>query len=114
MGLAAMVVFGIGWIASNKYLETTRRHGKPNDDPGEIVIDEVAGQWLTLAFVPLDPLMYGTGFLLFRFFDIVKPWPVRMIDRLVKGGLGIMLDDIAAAIYAAVCLLLFQYFTGGS
>ena len=112
--VATTLAFFTGWIASNRYLNATRRGGTDKDDPSEIVIDEVAGQWLVLAVVPADPLLYGMGFLLFRFFDIVKPWPVNLFDRHVKGGLGVMLDDIAAAIYAAGCLLLFQYIAGGS
>ena len=74
------------------------------EDPGAIVIDEVAGQWLVLVAAPLDPLAYALAFLLFRIFDIWKPWPVRWADRHVKGGLGIMLDDILAAIYAVALL----------
>lgn len=112
--VAAALAFFAGWIASNIYLKATRQAGTRNEDPSEIVIDEVAGQWLVLAVVPADPLLYAIGFLLFRFFDIVKPWPANLIDRRVKGGLGVMLDDIAAAIYAAICLVLFQYLSGGS
>ena len=111
--VAAALAFFAGWLASNIYLNATRRADVEDEDPSEIVIDEVAGQWLVLAVVPVDALLYGMGFLLFRFFDIVKPWPVNLIDRRVKGGLGVMLDDIAAAVYAAGCLVLFQYFFGG-
>jgi phosphatidylglycerophosphatase A len=68
------------------------------------VIDEVAGQWLVLVAVPLDPLAYALALLLFRIFDIWKPWPVRWADRHVKGGLGIMLDDLLAAVYAVLVL----------
>lgn len=68
-------------------------------DPGQIVIDEVAGQMLSLLWLPLSIPLYGAGFLLFRFFDIVKPFPVRAADRL-HGGFGIMLDDIVAGLYA--------------
>ncbi len=71
-----------------------------------MVIDEVAGQWLTLALAaPLDPLFYAAGFLLFRVFDILKPWPVNWADDQLKGGLGIMADDIIAAGYAAGVLV---------
>ena len=69
-------------------------------DPAEIVIDEVAGQWLALLATPLAPLPYAAGFVIFRIFDIWKPWPVSWADRNVKGGLGIMLDDLLAAVYA--------------
>ena len=69
-----------------------------------MVIDEVAGQWLTLAAVAATPINFAIGFVLFRFFDIVKPWPASRIDRHMHGGMGIMLDDIVAAIYAGAML----------
>jgi len=75
-------------------------------DPGFIVVDEVAAQFLVLLAAPLNWRGYGAAFLLFRVFDIVKPWPVRAIERRVAGGLGIMLDDIAAALYAILLLLI--------
>jgi len=78
--------------------------GEP--DPGFIVIDEVAAQWMVLVATPLDWRLYIAAFLLFRVFDIVKPWPVRAIERRVAGGLGIMLDDVAAALYAILLLLI--------
>ena len=67
------------------------------DDPA-IVLDEVAGVWLVLAFVPSGALVMAAGFLLFRLFDIVKPWPVSWADRNIQGGLGVMLDDVVAGI----------------
>ena len=112
--VAGTLAFFTGWVATNIYLNASRRAGVDRKDPSEIVIDEVAGQWLVLAVVPIDALLYGMGFLLFRFFDIVKPWPVNLIDRRIKGGLGVMLDDVAAAIYAASCLVLFQLIAGVS
>jgi phosphatidylglycerophosphatase A len=74
-------------------------------DPGAVVIDEIAGQWLVLLAAPLDPLAYALAFLLFRGFDTWKPWPARWADRHVKGGLGIVLDDLLAAVYAVFVLL---------
>lgn len=71
-------------------------------DPGWVVIDEVAGQWLTLAVVPPNLLLYGIGFCAFRFFDILKPWPIRTLERTIPGALGVMVDDLAAAVYAGV------------
>jgi phosphatidylglycerophosphatase A len=68
------------------------------------VIDEIAGQWLVLVPAPLDPLAYILAFVLFRVFDIWKPWPVRWADHHVKGGFGIMLDDLLAAVYAVALL----------
>jgi phosphatidylglycerophosphatase A len=73
-------------------------------DCGKIVIDEIAGMLLTLYLVPFDWRWLLAGFLLFRLFDIVKPFPARRIDQRVKGGWGVMLDDIVAGVYANVSL----------
>lgn len=101
---AAAVCFAVGWWASAVYV---RRTGA--EDPGEVVIDEVAGQWLTLAAAPLDPLSYLAGFALFRLFDIWKPWPVRVADRRLGGGLGIMVDDVLAGLYALAVMILLDH-----
>ncbi len=92
-------LFALGVWASNAVLA---RGG--GSDPGYIVIDEIAAQILVLAVAPLAPLPYLAGFVLFRLFDIAKPWPVGWADRAVKGGLGVMLDDLLAAAYAAAIL----------
>jgi phosphatidylglycerophosphatase A len=73
------------------------------EDPGLVVVDEVAGQWLTLVALPLTPLTALFGFLLFRLMDIVKPWPARDLERL-PGGWGIMADDLAAGVCAQLAL----------
>ncbi len=84
-------------------------------DDGRIVWDEFAGQSIT--FLPLLYLnemswMWAlVGFALFRLFDVWKPWPIRVIDRQIDGGFGIMLDDIIAGLWAALCILLYFYFT---
>jgi len=96
---ASLGCFLVGWWAAAVYV---RRTGA--DDPSEVVIDEVAGQWLVLAAVPLDPVLYLAGFLLFRLLDITKPWPARWADRNIHGGLGVMLDDMLAAAYGAAAL----------
>lgn len=101
---AAGLVFLIGWWAS---AVVERRLG--THDSGLIVVDEVAGQWLTLVPCPLDPVLYAAGFLLFRAADIAKPWPASWADRHVGGGLGVMLDDILAAIYAAGVLAMLAW-----
>lgn len=75
-------------------------------DPQSIVIDELVGQCLTLVVVIPDPVAYAAGFVLFRFFDIVKPWPVGWANRRIVGALGVMADDLFAAIYAAGTLYL--------
>ena len=79
--------------------------GTQDKDPSPIVIDEVAGMWLTLTLAPLTPLGIMLAFALFRLFDIVKPWPVRWVDKNMDGATGIMLDDILAGIWAALVLL---------
>lgn len=99
--LAAAAVFALGLWAAERYMGAMRVH-----DPGTIVVDEVPAQWLTLAFVPLDLTVYALGFLLFRVADIVKPWPANWIDRRVGGALGVMADDVVAAVYAGLALYL--------
>jgi len=77
-------------------------------DFGGIVIDEWAGVWLTLIFVPLNLYNVVIGFVLFRLFDILKPWPIKWFDQRVDGGIGIMFDDVLAGILAALCLYWLQ------
>jgi len=80
------------------------------DDPKGVVWDEIVGYLITMLGLPLDWIWVLGGFLLFRLFDIWKPWPIRWVDRHIKGGLGIMLDDVIAAIFACVLLNLVAYF----
>jgi phosphatidylglycerophosphatase A len=104
-GLAVAALFGVGiWICA----ASARRLGV-HDHPG-IVWDEIVGYLATALAAPpgLGGLVAAFG--LFRLFDIVKPWPIRDLDHSLHGGLGIMLDDLAAAGYAALCLLIYQYF----
>lgn len=74
-------------------------------DPGPIVLDEVVGMLITLAFIPVGLSGALIGFLLFRLFDVVKPFPAGRLERL-HGGLGVMADDAMAAIYANIALRL--------
>ena len=76
-----------------------------HDHPG-IVWDEIAGFLLTMVAAPAGGLWIIVGFALFRLFDIWKPWPIRWLDRRVGGGWGIMLDDLVAGVFAALCLQL--------
>jgi phosphatidylglycerophosphatase A len=78
-------------------------------DPQFVVIDEVAGQWITLLFAPVAWKTVLAGFILFRAFDIVKPPPVRQLERLPQGT-GIVVDDVAAGIYALAVLQLLLHF----
>jgi len=103
--LAALAVFGLGVWASDRYMAAYRLH-----DPAAIVVDEVVGQLLTLALLPLTPTAYLLGFVLFRVADMLKPWPAAWIDRTVADAFGVMLDDVVAAIYAgALALLLLSW-----
>jgi phosphatidylglycerophosphatase A len=79
------------------------------DDPGFVVIDEVAGQMIALIGVPLHWKYLLASLILFRVFDIVKPLPLRRLEKL-PGGIGIMMDDVGAGIYALVLLWAWQYF----
>ena len=73
-------------------------------DPGLVVIDEIVGMLITMIAVPATPLAMAMGFILFRIFDIAKPFPVNFFDQRFHGGLGIMLDDVMAGIYSLVIL----------
>jgi len=73
-------------------------------DHGSIVWDEFAGFWITMIAAPVGWVWVLIGFVLFRFFDIIKPWPINWIDKKVTGGLGIMLDDVVAGVMAALVL----------
>ncbi len=95
LAVAAAAIFAIGWACSAIVVRRGHQH-----DPQFVVVDEVAGQWLTLVAAPLDPVHYAIGLVLFRIADIVKPWPASYIDRAWRGGLGVMTDDIVAGFYA--------------
>lgn len=105
--LAVAVAFAVGVWAAQR---TGRDLGVP--DHGAIVWDEVAAFLLVLFFVGADPLREGFAFLLFRFFDIVKPPPARLIDREWHTGFGVMADDIVAACYALLVFALWQRLFG--
>jgi phosphatidylglycerophosphatase A len=78
-------------------------------DPGVVVIDEVIGMLITLIGAPNNPLIWLAGFLLFRFFDIFKPYPIRLIDQRLNGGMGIVLDDVLAGVYSLIVLQILSY-----
>ena len=86
----------------------TARELAVHDHPG-IVWDEVVGYLITMIAAPPGWLWMLAGFALFRLFDIAKPWPIRWLDRQVGGGLGIMLDDVLAGVFALVCLQLMAF-----
>jgi phosphatidylglycerophosphatase A len=126
IGWAAVIVLGIGVFflgvsVSSLYM----RHANTGHDPKVIVIDELAGQWLTFAVwygwlvaitgslpaasgllteVSREPIYLALGFVLFRLCDIIKPWPISLADKRIKGGFGVMFDDVLAAILAGTML----------
>ncbi len=105
MIVVAIVLSGI-WLCG----QSAKRLGV-HDHPG-IVWDEIAGYLLAVLFVPDDWYWIFAGFILFRFFDIAKPWPIGPIDKKVSGGFGIMLDDVIAGVFTAVALGLVQIVLG--
>ena len=102
-GLATLVIV-IGIPAASRVAAAA---GKK--DPGFIVIDEVAGQWITILFAPLTWKTGLVGFILFRVFDIVKPPPIRSLERL-PAGTGIVADDVAAGLYGLLVMQLILHF----
>ena len=110
------IIFCYSFIAINNSFEVFNE-----EDPQEIVIDEVVGQMLPLLAIPIYETLYPlpkiyycvAAFLLFRLFDIWKPYPINHIDNNVAGVLGIMLDDIFAGIYTIIILIIVLFFLGG-
>ena len=110
-----LIIFLYSFVAINNSFDEFR-----SDDPQEIVVDEVAGQLLSLLAIPIYETLYPIStiyycvlaFLLFRLFDIWKPYPINFVDNNVKGSLGIMLDDIIAGAYSIFILCVIFYFLG--
>ena len=94
--ILAVLLAGV-WAATS----TERQLG--GTDPGPVVVDEVAGMLITLAWIPVTPLGALVGFLVFRVLDVVKPWPARQLEGL-HGGLGIMADDAMAGVYGQLVM----------
>jgi phosphatidylglycerophosphatase A len=114
--VASLIALAVGIAACGEHVRATGRQ-----DPSECVIDELAGQWLACAFclLPLGGLSapaaislpaFAIAFLLFRLFDIWKPWPVGWADRNIGGGLGVMADDMLAGLMAGIGVVLARYF----
>lgn len=97
-----VVLVALFWLGVWMCDRVGRRLGV--EDYGGIVWDEMVGFWLAMAFAPAGWLWVLAGFALFRIFDIFKPWPIALLEFRFQGGLGVMLDDVLAAIYAMVLL----------
>lgn len=102
--LLVAVVFFLACYVSDA---AERELGKT--DPGEVVIDELAGFLVTMLGLPLTISSVAAGFFAFRLFDIWKPWPVRALQDNLRGGLGIVMDDVGAGVYAHALVWLFLY-----
>ena len=98
------LLFIFGVIASNTYQKQTGEK-----DSSVIVIDEVVGQLIAMIFVVDNLTLVLCSFIIFRIFDILKPWPASYADKKMDGGLGVMLDDVFAGIYAAILIYLIGY-----
>ena len=100
---ALVILLPIGWWACDKFEQITGEH-----DAGAVVIDEVAGIWITLLFAVPTGISVVLAFVLFRIFDVLKPWPVSYFDRM-KGANGVMADDLVAGLLAGLCLAGLRY-----
>lgn len=108
---AYAVVVVVSFLVGNYLCDYASKQLKVHDHPG-IVWDEFVGFWITMFWVPLTWYWVVTGFVLFRFFDMLKPWPISFVDKHVHGGFGIMVDDVLAGLAACLCLQGIVYFSG--
>ncbi len=99
-----VVTFALGVWLCDRASKTLGVH-----DHGGIVWDEFVGYWITMIAAPAGWVWILVGFLLFRLFDIWKPWPIKVADNVIEGGFGIMIDDVLAGIYALICLQILAY-----
>lgn len=102
---ATAAVFLVGTWAAHYYCNATGKH-----DNQEIVVDEAIGIFIVTSIASPNIWSYVVAFICFRLFDITKPFPVRWLDRNIPGGLGVIVDDIAAAVWALVPMFLFERF----
>ncbi len=98
-----VLLYFVGVWASNEVEEIW------GHDPSKVVADEFVGQWIALLFLPFSPLVFVAGFVLFRLFDISKPWPISKMEKLPRGT-GVMMDDVLAGIISNILLQIFCYF----
>lgn len=105
-GVLLVLTFGLGVYLCARTASALGVHDHP-----AIVWDEFVGIWLALALQPTGGLWLLVAFLAFRFFDIIKPWPIGWLDRRMPGGLGIMIDDVVAGAYALALMALLQWVT---
>lgn len=102
--IGTIIIFILGLWAAKHFERMVREK-----DSGMIVIDEAVGVWIAIIPATLTPSSVAIAFLLFRFFDILKPWPIGWMDKKIHGAMGVMLDDVLAGIYAALVLIGLRY-----
>jgi len=108
--IAYLIAIACGFILGIYACHYTSKALGEHDHSG-IVWDEIIGYWIAMIAVPAPTWQWIlTGFVLFRFFDIVKPWPVNLADKHLPGGFGIMIDDVLAGLYAFACIQAFWFF----
>ena len=100
LSLIILILYFFSYLAVQSALKIIKR-----SDPGEIVIDEVLGMMLVMMTIPPDPKWAFLAFILFRMFDIIKPWPINQVDSKLKNALGVILDDVIAALYAGIIIV---------
>ena len=100
LGMIILILFFVSYFAVQSALKIIKR-----SDPGEIVIDEILGMMLVMMTIPPDPKWIFLAFILFRIFDILKPWPINLVDSKLKNALGVILDDLLAALYAGIVIV---------
>jgi phosphatidylglycerophosphatase A len=100
---AVYALLGAGWAALSVATAGVAARAWGESDPARVTIDEVAGMWVTFLWVPVGGWSLVLGFLLFRLFDVIKPYPARQLERL-PGGWGITADDLVAGVYAMAVL----------
>jgi len=108
LGVMIFLLFALGLWATNAFISADN-----DKDPSSVVVDEVVGQWIALLGASLSLGAFLVAFGAFRFFDILKPWPVSWADKSISGAMGVMLDDILAGIYALILLLAVRTFAMG-
>jgi len=104
--LVLTIAFFVGVFVANKICKATGLH-----DPAEVVFDEFVGMWLSLIGLPRIGWLYVLAFVLFRFFDVVKIFPINKVEKL-SGGWGVMLDDLFAAVFVILSVNFLRFFIG--
>lgn len=105
LAVMAALLFPVGIWATKRILKNSGE----DSDPQIVVVDEVVGMWIALIPALANPIHLVLAFILFRIFDALKPWPVSFFDQKVPGAYGVMFDDVAAGIMAAICLIGVRY-----